>query len=176
MDFLCESRLAQPLLAFAFAYYLLVIIGAEIRKHNPAFKGAVASLKNEDFLRVKTNKYFRLISLGFVTVITCFALYPHVYGMLIPIPPMSNQYYNLLGIVLMIVSMIKMVLVQTDADVEMHQSNLRDQAISYTSLMHFTKRMMTSYVTMFLGFTLVLTNCATILLLMVAAILYKRIN
>jgi hypothetical protein len=169
-----DSVLAQPLLAFAFAYYLLIIIGAEIRKNNPAFKGALLTLDTDDFRQIKTNKYFRLISLGFISVIACFAMYPQVYKLLIPIAPLRNHAYDLAGIILLIFSMIKMVMTQMDTDQEMYQSNMRQQAVSHESLMYFSRRMMSGYFTMFMGFTLILANCATLLLFMISAILYTR--
>ncbi|MCD6065103.1 MAG: hypothetical protein K0R82_3014 [Flavipsychrobacter sp.] len=75
MNYLVDSALGQPLLAFVFAYYLVNVIGAEIRKRNPALTGSLQSLTEEEFRTVKKSRLCRLLSLGFVSITICFALF-----------------------------------------------------------------------------------------------------
>lgn len=174
MKYLHDTFLGQPLLAFAFAYYLIIILAGEVRLRNPVLFDTINTLHDEDVRKVKRNRYFRLISLGFISIIICFALYPHIYHDLVPIRPLKYPAFNLVGLVLLVVSFVKMLLVQMDMDKDLHLHHLQVDEFNPATLMSYNKKMAFGYFTMFIGITLILANIASVALLAVAAVVYRR--
>ncbi|WP_276133725.1 hypothetical protein [Polluticoccus soli] len=174
MKYLVDSAIGQPLLAFVFAYYLVNVIGAEIRKHNPAINGTLASLSEEDFRQVKKSRLCKLLSLGFVTMAILFAMFPKLYNALPAIATMKYPVYNLFGLILLGVAFVRMLLVHVDIDTEMYIHNQQGEQMSNAAVMNYTHRMLSGYYTMFVGFTFILSNWACIVLLILTAIAYRE--
>lgn len=174
MKYLVDSAIGQPLLAFVFAYYLVNVIGAEIRKHNPALNGSMASLSEEDFRIVKKARLCRLLSLGFVTMVICFAMFPNLYNAVPAIKTMKYPLYNLFGLILLAVAFVRMLLVHVDIDTDMYILNQQDSRMHSAAIMDYSHRMLHSYYTMFVGFTFILSNWACIVLLVLTAVAYRQ--
>lgn len=174
MRYLYDSALGQPLLAFVFAYYLVNVIGAEIRKRNPALADTLQALNDEEQRSLKKNRFLRLLSLGFVTITICFALFPFLYQAMAPISMLKYPVYNLFGLILLGISFVKMLLVHVDMDQDMYYHNLQGRQLSSATLMSYSHRMLGGYYTMFVGFTLILSNWVSVLLLVLAAVAYRR--
>ena len=105
MTSLRESDLRLPLLAFVFAYYVLTIIWAEIRRYHPQVVGVTNGLNKDDDRLVKGRLYRSLIMI-FTTITCCFALYPSVYKVFIPIVFFDTTWMNMAGILLLFLSLI----------------------------------------------------------------------
>lgn len=174
MKYLVDSAISQPLLAFAFAYYVFNVIGSEIRRNNPALTGALELLNEEDSRTVKKSRLCRLLSLGFVTITICFALFPEVYAALAPIKAMRYPVYNLFGVILLGAGFLRMLLVHVDMDRDMYLHNQYDRQMSAPAIMDYTNRMLGGYYTLFVGFTFILSNWACVALLAMAAFSYRE--
>jgi hypothetical protein len=172
MRYFYDAALGQPLLAFAVAFYLVIILGGEIRRGHPALADAINSFSIHRKLR--RNRLFRLISLGFISITVCFAFFPHIYHDMVPIRELKYPLYNLAGIILVLISFVRMLLWQVDMDKELHRHNLQGRQLSTATVMAHSKKMMRSYFSLFVGMTLILSNLASVALLLVAAIIYKR--
>lgn len=174
MKYLVDSAISQPLLAFVFAYYLVNVIGAEIRKHNPAINGTLASLSEEDSRQVKKSRLCKLLSLGFVSMAICYAMFPNLYRELPAIKTMKYPVYNLFGLILLCIAFVRMLLVHVDIDTEMYIHNQQGEQMSSAAVMNYTQRMLTGYYTMFVGFTFILSNWACIVLLVLTTLAYRE--
>jgi hypothetical protein len=173
MKYLYDAALAQPLLAFAMAFYVVIVLGAEIRKHNTALVGVLDSLKESERRQIKKNKLLRALTLPFVSMIVFFAMFPYVYEDFMPIHPFELPLFNLAGIVMIILSFAKMLIVHLDMDKELFRQNIEGRRLDTSSLIGYSRRMVENYFIMFIGLTLILANWFCVLLLLVAACSYR---
>ena len=173
MKYLYDAALAQPLLAFALAFYVVIVLGAEVRKHNTAMVGVLDSLKEHERRQIKKNKLLRALSLPYVSMIVFFSMFPYTYEDFMPIYPIAMPIFNLAGIVMIIVSFVKMLIVHLDMDKELFRHNIEGRRIDTSSLISYSRRMVENYFTMFIGLTLILANWFCVVLLLVAAFSYR---
>lgn len=173
MKYLYDAALAQPLLAFALAFYVVIVLGAEVRKHNTAMVGVLDSLKEHERRQIKKNKLLRALSLPFVSMVVFFAMFPYLYEDFMPMHPITMPIFNLVGIVMIILSFAKMLIVHLDMDKELFRQNIEGRRLDTSSLISYSRRMVENYFTMFIGLTLILANWFCVVLLFVAAVAYR---
>jgi hypothetical protein len=173
MKYLYDAALAQPLLAFALAFYVVIVLGAEVRKHNTALTGVVDSLKEHERRQIKKNKLLRAMSLPFVSMIVFFAMFPYSYEDFMPIHHIELPIFNLVGLVLIIASFAKMLIEHLDMDKELFRQNMEGRRLDSASLISYSRRMVENYFAMFIGLTLILANWICVVLLIIAAFSYR---
>lgn len=172
LNHLNESDLGQPVLAFAFAFYVIAILWAEIRRKNPKVLLNLQGVERKILVRGRACK---MLTMGFTTIVLCFTLYPFVYNNFIPIHMLDMPALNLIGIVLMGAALVWTVLAQLDFDDELQHvvanggANTQSLDIAWHS-----KQIVTGYFIMFLGVTLTLANVVSLVLFAIACTVFYR--
>lgn len=169
-----ESDLAQPLLAYALCFYVVVVLWAEIRRANPNFAGLFNILKEEDKRLVLVMRFYRKLTMAFCTIVLCFALYPLIYQNFIPIRQMDIPVLNIAGIIALVASMVWMVIAQVDFDALFYRNALYQQSMNAQEVVKYSKRILAGFQLMFLGITITLGNLLSVALLLLAMVIYHN--
>lgn len=169
-----ESHLGQPLLAFAFAFYIMAVLWGEFRKKHPKVLHLLNTLDEADKRLIENGKFFKILVMCFTTIVLCFALYPYIYSTFIPIDGLDNPYVNLLGVIILGVSLIRLTIAQVDFDKELYNIHGIPGSANYIDISLHSKRIVTGYLLMFLGLTIILSNLVSTVLLISAFIVYRR--
>jgi len=176
MTKLHESDLGQPLLAFVFAFYILTILWAEVRKYHPQVVAVVNSLSKEDYNLLVKGRFYRSLVMVFSTIVFCFVLYPSVYRAFVPIKMLDTTWVNLTGVLILFTSLIWMVVVQSDFDSEIFSNDITANRISDEGLALYSKKISAGYLLMFAGLTITLANMLSLMLCLfaISVHLYKK--
>lgn len=176
MTNLNKSDLGQPLLAFVFAFYILTIIWAEIRKYHPQVVAVLNTINTQDNQQIVKGRLYRSLVMAFTTIVICFAIYPSVYKAFVPIKALDAIWINLVGILLLFISLVWMVIAQTDFDSEIYSNEMISRKMSDEELLFHGKKISMGYILMFAGITITLANMLSIMLFLFAITvhLYKR--
>ncbi len=171
-----ETDLAQPLLAFTFCYYIVVVLWTEIRRKDPARLAFANMLRKEDKRLIQLARFYRKLTMCFFTIVICFALYPLVYNSFIPIKELDLPAINISGIIVLFSSLLIVVSAQVDFDASFYRNAIVNQYPDGSEVIKYSKRVTAGYLLMFAGVTMVLCNLITILLLAIAFAGYSRRN
>jgi hypothetical protein len=165
-----EADLAQPLLAFSFAFYILTVLWAEVRRKHPLVLSLVNNVEGAPRQFFKKGKAYRLLILSFTTIVVCYSMYPALYRNFMPIAALDNTWINIAGLLLLFVSVIWIVVVQVDFDKEISYSNT---GMSVERMLQIARKIRFGYLLMFSGLTLILASMLSVALLLVAIHLRK---
>jgi|GEM_PF-5746286 hypothetical protein len=168
MNNLHESNLGQPVLAFAFAFYVIAILWAEIRRKNPKVLLNLQGVERKILVR---GRACRMLTMGFTTVVLCFTIYPFIYRNFIPIDILDMPALNLAGITLMGIALLWTVLAQLDFDDELQHVVANPSSPTLDIAWH-SNRIVTGYFIMFLGVTLTLANVVSLVLFTIACLVF----
>lgn len=169
-----ESHLGQPLLAFAFAFYIMAVLWGEFRKKHPKVLYLLNTLDEEDKRQIEKSKICKMLVMCFTTIVLCFTLYPYIYKSFIPIHQLDNPYINLIGLLVLSISMIWLVIAQVDFDKELYNIHGVNNGVKYINISLHSKRIVTGYFLMFVGVTITLANLVSAILLLSAFVMYRR--
>jgi hypothetical protein len=172
--YLKESHLGQPLLAFAFAFYIMAVLWGEFRKKHPKIIHLLTTLDGEDKRQIEKGKFCKLLVMCFTTIVLCFSFYPYIYKTFIPISQLDNPYINLLGLVTLATSLIWLVIAQVDFDKELYNIHGVANGVKYIDISLHSKRIVAGYFLMFIGVTITLANIVSTVLLITAFVVYRR--
>jgi hypothetical protein len=173
MTTICEADLGQPLLAFAFAFYILTVLWAEVRKCDPRILAVVHAEGQMIQRYAKKGNTYRLLVMAFTTIVFCYTNYPVIYSTFIPIKALDNTWVNVLGILFLLVSIIWIVIAQVDFDKEMLFYTSADNSIHPQRLTTYSKKIRAGNLLMFIGLSISLANVLSFMLLAVAFFIYK---
>lgn len=169
MTKLHESDLGQPLLAFVFAFYILTVIWAEVRRYHPQVAGALSTLSKQDStLLLRKGRLYRSLIMMFSTIVFCFTLYPSIYKTFVPIKMLDTTLINVTGVILLFISLIWIVVAQSDFDSEIFSNEIVSRKMNDEELAMYSKKISAGYLIMFAGLTLTLANMVSVLLLFFA--------
>lgn len=174
MNTFYDGALKQPLLAFAFSYFVLTIIWSEIRKAKYSVAAVLMNMETSDQPLFKRVRAYKVLTLFFISTVICFAIYPAMYQELLPIAFLKTPILNIVGLAVLAVSLLLGVLTQMDIDRELDISLLTGREASIEQLSVFAGRMAQCYFLTFIGLSIILANVAILLLLSVACGLYIR--
>jgi membrane-associated HD superfamily phosphohydrolase len=169
MTKLHESDLGQPLLAYVFAFYILTVIWAEIRRYHPQVVAAVSTLSEHDSRLLIRGRLYRSLIMMFSTIVFCFTLYPSIYKAFVPIKMLDTTLINVTGVILLIISLIWIVVAQSDFDSDIFSNEIASKKMSDEELALYSKKISAGYLIMFAGLTLTLANILSVLLLLFAS-------
>jgi len=159
------------LLAFAFAFYILNILWADIRRKNPYVISSLGTVDKKIPLR---GRACRLLTMAFTTIVLCSALYPYAYKTFIPIRSLDIPLLNLVGIALLATSLIWMVLAQINFDEDLQRVAHKIMPVQSLDMTLHSKRLVTGYFIMFLGITLTLASVVSMALFALACAILHR--
>lgn len=168
MTQLHESDLGQPLLAYVFAFYILTVIWAEIRRSHPQVVAVLSSLGEQHNRFLIRGRLYRSFVMMFSAIVFCFALCPSVYKTFVPVKMLDTTLVNVAGIILLFISLVWTVAAQTDFDSELFSNEVISRKMNDGELMLHSKKISKGYLLMFAGLTLTLANMLSILLFVAA--------
>jgi hypothetical protein len=171
MNNLHESNLGQPVLAFAFAFYIIAVLWAEVRRANPK---VIMNLQGVERKILVRGRACRVLTMAFTTVVLCFSIYPIIYHSFIPINTLDMPALNLVGITLMAVSLVWTVLAQLDFDDDLQHIVVSGATTPTMDIAWHSKKIVTGYFIMFLGVTLTLANVVSLVLFAIACGIFYR--